>query len=351
MASVAGSPDASQEFESTASRWLSPAGFPAAAWIEQIPASQRAAYERRTGNPIVTIDRQLRIVPAGSRSSYLPATLVSGIPPMETPGIDLGGESGVAAAVTRANALDEVCATPLTTLPDGEEGLFLISFAPSLTGGVVRPAFVVLSVSEPSLRAVVTDTAPVQLAVGGTSAGGLGGTAAARNTFTQAGQRFQVAVPLEPVSGAAVVLPWIILAAGLVLGALAGALGVNAARRAKAKAEVDRLFTLCPDLITVAGFDGFWKRVNPAFETRLGYTEREALARPYLEFVHPDDRERTEAEALGLVEGKTMLSFENRLVCKDGSYRWIEWTETPVPREGVLYGAGRDVTERLAGRK
>ena len=70
-----------------------PAGFPAAAWIEQIPASQRAAYERRTGNPIVTIDRQLRIVPAGSRSSYLPATLVSGIPPMETPGIDLGGES------------------------------------------------------------------------------------------------------------------------------------------------------------------------------------------------------------------------------------------------------------------
>ena len=58
----------------------------------------------------------------------------------------------------------------------------------------------------------------------------------------------------------------------------------------------------------------------------LGYTEREALARPYLEFVHPDDRERTEAEALGLVEGKTMLSFENRLVRKDGSYRWIEWT-------------------------
>ncbi len=346
MVSIAGSPDASEEFASTASRWLSPAGFPAAAWIEQVPASQRAAYERRTGNPIVTIDRQLRIVPVGSRSSYLPATLVSGIPPMETPGIDLGGESGVAAAVTRASALDEVRATPLTILRDGEEGLFLIRFAPSLTGGVVRPAFVVLFVSEPSLRAAVTDTAPVRLAVGGTSAGGLGGTAAARNTFTEAGQRFDVAVPLEPVSGAAVVLPWIILAAGLVLAALAGALGVNAARRAKAKAEVDRLFTLSPDLITVAGFDGFWKRVNPAFETRLGYTEREALARPYLEFVHPDDREQTEAQALRLAEGKTILAFENRLVCKDGSYRWIEWTATPVPGEGVLYGVGRDVTER-----
>ncbi len=346
MVSVAGSPDASQEFASTASRWLSPAGFPAAAWIEQVPGSQRAAYERRTGNPIVTIDRQLRIVPAGSRSSYLPATLVSGIPPMETPGIDLGGESGMAAAVTRANAHDAVCATPLTTLRDGEEGLFLIRFAPSLPGGVVRPAFVVLFVSEPSLRAAATDTTPLLLAVGGTSAGGLGGTAAARSTFTEAGQRFEVAVPLEPVSGAAVVLPWIVLAAGLVLGALAGALGVNAARRAKAKAEVDRLFTLTPDLITVAGFDGFWKRVNPAFETRLGYTEREALARPYLEFVHPDDRERTEAQALRLAEGKTIIAFENRLVCKDGSYRWIEWAVAPVPGEGVLYGVGRDVTER-----
>ena len=344
--SVAGSPDASQEFASTASRWLSPAGFPAAAWIEQVPGSQRAAYERRTGNPIVTIDRQLRIVPAGSRSSYLPATLVSGIPPMETPGIDLGGESGVAAAVNRASALDEVRATPLTTLRDGERGLFLIRFAPNLTGGVARPAFVVLFVSEPSLRAAATDTAPVVLAVGGTSTGDLGGTAAVRNTFTEAGQRFEVAVPLESVSGAAVVLPWIVLAASLVLAALAGALGVNAARRAKAKAEADRLFTLTPDLITVAGFDGFWKRVNPAFETRLGYTEREALARPYLEFVHPDDRERTEAQALRLAEGKTIIAFENRLVCKDGSYRWIEWAAAPVPREGVLYGVGRDVTER-----
>ena len=57
---------------------------------------------------------------------------------METPGIDLGDESGVAAAVTCASALDEVCATPLTTLSDGEEGLFLIRFAPSLTG-TLRP--------------------------------------------------------------------------------------------------------------------------------------------------------------------------------------------------------------------
>jgi len=69
------------EFERNASRWLSPAGFSAAAWVERVPASRRAAYERRVGQPIVTRNRQLRVVPVGSRSSYLPATLVSGIPP------------------------------------------------------------------------------------------------------------------------------------------------------------------------------------------------------------------------------------------------------------------------------
>ncbi|MDX6339361.1 MAG: hypothetical protein QOG05_6701 [Streptosporangiaceae bacterium] len=346
MVGVAGNRVTSGEFESNASRWLSPAGFPAAAWVEQVPASQRAAYERRTGNPIVTIDRQLRIVPVGSRSSYLPATLVSGIPPMAVPGIDLGGESGVAAALTRASALDEVRATPLATLRDGEEGLFLIRFAPSLTGRVVKPAFVALFVSEPSLRAAATDTSPVQLAVGGTPAGDLGGAAAVRNTFTEAGQRFDVALPQEPVQGAAAVLPWIILAAGLVLAALAGALGVNAARRVRAQDELDRIFNLSSDLIAVADFEGHFTRVNPAVEQILGYTTEEFLARPYLELVHPDDREKTTAVGALIRQGKKVTSFETRYVRKDGSYRVLEWTSTPVLDERFMYGVARDVTER-----
>ena len=242
-------------------------------------------------------------------------------------------------------ALDQVGATPLETLRDGTSGLFLVRFAPRSIGGVVEPGFVVLFVSEISLRAA-TDTAPLQLKVGGAAAGDLGGASPVRKTFTAAGQRFDVAVPQQSIRGAAAVVPWIILAGGLVLAALARALGLIAARRAKAKAEADRLFTLSADLITVAGFDGFWKRVNPAFERLLGYTEREALARPYLDFVHPDDRERSEAEAVRLVQGETILAFENRMLCKDGSYRWIEWTATPVLEEGLLYWVGRDVTER-----
>ena len=346
MVSVAGSPVTSEEFESNASRWLSPAGFPAAAWVEQVPGSQRAAYEGRTGNPIVTIDRRLRIVPVGSRSSYLPATLVSGIPPVAVHGIDLGGEPGVAATVTRAGAIDDVRATPLATLRDGEQGLFLVRFAPSLIGGVVKPGFVVLFVSEPSLRAAATGAPPLQLTVGGTSAGDLRGAAAVHNTFTAAGQRFDVAVPHGSVYGAAAVLPWIILAAGLVLAALAGALGVNAARRARAQDELDRVFTLSSDLIAVADFEGHFTRVNPAVEQVLGYTAEEFLARPYLELVHPDDREKTAAATARIREGNKVTSFENRYVRTDGSYRVLEWTSTPVPEERSMYGVARDVTER-----
>jgi PAS domain S-box-containing protein len=136
------------------------------------------------------------------------------------------------------------------------------------------------------------------------------------------------------------------VALALGLAALARALGVTAARRAKANAEADRFFKLSPDLMAVGGFDGLWKRINPAHETCLGFTERELVGQPYMEYVHPDDRERVEAALLRLMEGKPLSTFEHRIVCKDGSYRWFEWTEAPVLKEGVIYGVGRDITER-----
>jgi PAS domain S-box-containing protein len=346
MVGVPGSGVTGDEFASNASRWLSPAGFPAAAWVEQVPASQRAAYERRTGHPIVTRDQQGRITPVGSRSSYLPTTLVSGIAPMSVPGIDLGGEPGMAAALTRAGRLYDAGATPQATLPDGTKGLFLIKVAPRITSGVVEPGFVVVFVPELWLRAAATDTSALQLTVGGASTADHEGAASVRVAFTEGGQRFEVGVQLGSVQGAATVLPWIILAAGLVFAVLAGALGVNAARRARAQRELDRIFTLSADLITVADFDGHFTRVNPAVEQVLGYTREEVLARPYLDLVHPDDRDRTAAEAAALSQGKTTTSFENRYVRKDGSPRVLEWTSTPVVEERLMYAVARDVTER-----
>jgi PAS domain S-box-containing protein len=346
MVGVPGGGVTSDAFASNSSRWLSPAGFPAAAWVEPVPASQRAAYERRIGHRIVSQDRRGRLASVRSRSEYLPATLVSGVVPMAVPGVDLAGGFGVAAALDRASSLYDAGATPLARRPDGTNGLFLIKFAPRLTRGVVRPGFVVVFVPELWLRAAAKNTGALRLTTGGGPHGHHDGVSTARSTFTEAGQLFGVAVPLRSVHGAAAVLPWIILGAGLVLAALAAALGVNAARRAKAQDELDHIFKLSPDLITVADFEGHFTRVNPAVEHVLGYTAEEFLAHPYLELVHPEDRERTAAEAAAIGRGKTTYLFENRYVGKDGSPRVLEWTSTPVVADGLMYGVARDVTDR-----
>jgi PAS domain S-box-containing protein len=334
-----------EQFASLASTWLSPVDLTAAAWIEQVPAARRATYERRVGRQIVVADRQGGIARAGPRASYLPATLVTGIPPMTVPGLDLASEPGVTAAIDRARTLYQVTATSLARPRDELGGLFLVQSAPRLANGTIQSGYVALFVPESWLRAGATGTERLELRVGGASTGSIG-TEAVRSRFTEAGQRFDVLVPLESVTGAAAVLPWIILAGGLVLVALAGVAEFYAVRRSKAKAEVDRLFAISPDLIVVAGFDGYFKRVNPAFESLLGYAQEEALRRPLLDFVHPDDRERTEEEGKRLNEGQTTISFVNRYVCKDGSHRWIEWTATPVLEERLTYAVGRDVTER-----
>ena len=75
------------------------------------------------------------------------------------------------------------------------------------------------------------------------------------------------------------------------------------AEKRKAEEELRRLFTLSNDLLCVVGFDGYFKVINPAWERELGFPEQELLTRPYSEFIHPDDREKTAAEASGLATG------------------------------------------------
>ncbi|MET0305607.1 MAG: diguanylate cyclase [Solirubrobacterales bacterium] len=114
------------------------------------------------------------------------------------------------------------------------------------------------------------------------------------------------------------------------------------------EAESARHFNLSLDMISIAGFDGRFKSVNPAFERALGYQPEELVGRAFLDFVHPDDREKTEAEAASLSDGATTVQFQNRYFAKDGEVHWMEWTSIPLPGEGLIYGVARDVTERKA---
>lgn len=121
--------------------------------------------------------------------------------------------------------------------------------------------------------------------------------------------------------------------------------------RKRADEELDRFFALSLDLMCVAGFDGYFKRVNAAWQRVLGYTSGELLSRPYLDFIHPDDRSPTTTAAGTLESGGQVIAFENRYRAKDGSYRWIEWAAVPYPDEQVIYAAGRDITDRKEAKE
>jgi PAS domain S-box-containing protein len=87
----------------------------------------------------------------------------------------------------------------------------------------------------------------------------------------------------------------------------------------------NRFINLSVDMFCTAGFDGFFKSLNPSWEKVLGFTTEELTAKPYLEFIHPEDRQATAAEASRLESPEVTFAFENRYLCKDGSYKWLSW--------------------------
>src|SRR6266849_981419 len=107
----------------------------------------------------------------------------------------------------------------------------------------------------------------------------------------------------------------------------------------------NRFISLTVDMFCVAGFDGFFKNLNPYWEKTLGFATQELMAKPYLDFVHPDDRQATIAEAHRL-ESQEVIAFENRYVCKDGSYKWLSWNAVSTPEQEVIYAVARDITTR-----
>jgi PAS domain S-box-containing protein len=116
--------------------------------------------------------------------------------------------------------------------------------------------------------------------------------------------------------------------------------------RKRVEEERDQFFNLSLDMLCIADFNGYFKRVNPAFTRVLGYTPEEMMARPWAEFLHPGDTDRTSAEYGRNALGKESVEFENRYRCKDGTYKWLSWVALPIVEQKRIYAAARDVTER-----
>jgi serine/threonine-protein kinase len=118
------------------------------------------------------------------------------------------------------------------------------------------------------------------------------------------------------------------------------------AERQQADRQQARFFALSPDLMCIAGFDGYFKQLNPAWEKCLGWTIEELQARSWIDFVHTDDVAPTVAAVEKIIAGKTCLFHENRYRCKDGSYRWLQWTAQEIVGQQLIYAVARDITER-----
>lgn len=108
----------------------------------------------------------------------------------------------------------------------------------------------------------------------------------------------------------------------------------------------NRFFTLSLDMFFIAGFDGYFKQLNPMCEKTLGLTTDQLSAKQWIEFIHPKDRQATIAQLQELSSSTETISFENRFRCKDGSYKWLLWNAAVCHEEQLIYATARDITER-----
>ena len=120
----------------------------------------------------------------------------------------------------------------------------------------------------------------------------------------------------------------------------------QSARARQASEDFTLFFAQSPDLMCVAGLDGYFLDVNAAWTSRLGWTSEELEAKPFMDFVHPDDRESTTAEFQKLAAGATTILFENRYRHRNGSYRCLQWSAWPVPGRRRVHATARDITRQ-----
>jgi len=110
--------------------------------------------------------------------------------------------------------------------------------------------------------------------------------------------------------------------------------------------KVSAFFEMTPDLVCIAGKDGFFRKVNPAVIAKFGYTEEELMARPIDSFIYHEDKELTRSEREQLLNGKVLVNFQNRYVTKDGGIIWLEWTSIYFSDDEVVLAIAKDISAK-----
>ncbi|MGZ8458236.1 MAG: PAS domain S-box protein, partial [Gemmatirosa sp.] len=314
-------------------------GLTDALWIERVVASDRRSYERRIRGNIRTLTGRI----AGPAPLYLPVTYHTS--PQLSEGVDVSGVPALSATLRDPTSVFAGTATPSSTFA-GRRGFFLVQAA-RFGQGPGSAGFLVVFVPAGWLGlAVAEDARRLAISLDGRRLqGGLATAPDASTSFVDLTRRWRVDVARGPATALQATLPWLALAWPAATALLIYLVGRGILRRRRAERQVDDIFDLSPDLLCVAGVDGYFKRVNPAFEHTLGYTSAELLSRPIVDFVHPDDRAATQDAIDSLGRGEAVDRFLNRYVASHGEIRWLEWSTRVLPERGLMYAAARDVTE------
>lgn len=114
----------------------------------------------------------------------------------------------------------------------------------------------------------------------------------------------------------------------------------------KSLGDLEKIFNLAGSMVCIASSEGVFQKVSPAFTETLGFSEKELLAQPFVDLIHPDDKKATIDKVKILARGIPVTQFPNRYICKDGSYKWLEWTARSFVNGGDIYAIAYDVTDR-----
>ena len=117
-------------------------------------------------------------------------------------------------------------------------------------------------------------------------------------------------------------------------------------QRKQVEDELNQIFNFTPDILCIAGTDGYFKKVNPAMTRLLEYSEEQLLAIPFMEMVYPQDRDQTTTELQNIITGNPTYYIENRYITKSGKLKWLAWTTTGASNEGLLYCSAKDITDK-----